>query len=205
MQPEVPQFDPEKHVKVFRGLTLAIPLGDESNGSDNNVTDYHDGCRICGTEGPSDHSTGMHWSTTESTAKNFATARQIAGFSKERKKTSGKLYEGFVNKDNVMSREEIDEENIPKYEGITQKIYGDPKTSIAKLHQIKHLADDPKPRNSAGAIILNAVENEVPVRPGSTVNVTKTTDFVPSEKNPRKHHKIIVKHPRPIPMTIKHV
>jgi hypothetical protein len=188
MQPETPQFDPEKHTKIFRGLSLAT--GYESDVSYNpNATKYHDGCRICGLEHPSDHTTGMHWSDTKAIASKFA-----EGFNTEQE-NPGKLYEGFVDKSDVMSKEEVNKKNISKFSGIAQRIYGNQQISIAELHGINDLAEDPPKYTSE--------EREVPVRPGSTVYVTKTTDFVPTEKNPRKYHKIIVNHPRPRAMTIK--
>lgn len=190
MQPSTPQFDPEKHTKVFRGLSLATAEEGDID-YDENATDYHDGCRICGVEGPSDHTTGMHWTDTEKIGRKFARGHNTV------RGNPGKLYEGFVDKADIMSKEEVNEENIPRFIGPAQGIYGDKKMSIAELHGITHLAEDP-PRY----MNMNN-ENEVPVRPGSTVNVTKTTDFIPTEANPRKHHKVIVKHPKPIAMTIK--
>jgi len=188
MQPEVPQFDPKKHVKVFRGLSLATGFETDVNYNPD-ATDYHDGCRICGVESPSDHTTGMHWTDTKAIASKFAT-----GFNTELE-NPGKLYEGFVDKSDVMSKEEVYNKNIPKFSGLAQRIYGDQPISIAQLHGINDLAEDSTKYTNP--------EREVPLRAGAKAYVTKTTDFIPTEENPRKHHKVIVKHPKPIEMTIK--
>jgi len=172
MNIDTPQFDPTKHAKVFRGVSLATGNEGDVNYSPN-TTDYSDGCRICGKENPSNHTTGMHWSDTQSIASRFAEgSNTVQG-------NPGKIYEGFTEKSNVMSRQELDE------------------TGTARTHGIIHLSDDPPKDSNADD------EREVPLRPGSTVYVTKTTDSIPTEKNPRKHHKIIVRHPKPIKVTIK--
>jgi hypothetical protein len=166
VHPNIPQFNSTKHLTVFRGV-------DRHKKDSQGGYVWGGSCPACSKDvvHPDTNitSTGMHWSTTGS-----------GGYLEDQdlRTQDSRLYEGFTDKKNVLSRKDIDQAPYDR-------------------HGIVHLEGEPEKN---GQPFGN--ESETPLKYGSIVHITKTTHLIRSDANPGGYP-IVVTHATPIPMVVQ--